>query len=165
MRLSNRETERGKWGALVAAVLMMIFLFGCGGDPYASKYAKSRPDPKAFVGEWRLKDWTMKRTSLPSPLPKILFNADGSFVATNYPGVALDTFSRGMASIDGQGEWAIEQDQKYWSIRFRWTVIAGQEAGYGQVLQVLHETPPYVLHHIIGDPDSGEALVFEQVKK
>lgn len=161
MRSSNLYTECGTWGMLATAALMMTFLSGCGGDPYASKYTKTQPNSQAFTGEWRLKEWTMKRAqSLPSPVPGIVFRGDGSFVATNYPGVAINGFNRGMASVDGQGNWSLEQYQGSWIVRFHWRIIAGTEPGYVQMLHILNDQPPYVLHHIIGDPDSGEALVF-----
>lgn len=163
MRRSNRETERGKWGALVATVLMMTFIFGCGGDPYAGKYAKTKPNQQSFVGGWLLKKNPVGGT--PTKPPTVTFAADGAFKATEYPGKALDEFSRGKSFVDGNGTWAIEQHQSFWVLRIHWQVIDGVQQGYGDMLHILNDRPPYVLHHIIGDPDSGEALVFEQVKK
>jgi hypothetical protein len=164
MHFSNRDSKRGTWGVLATAVLMTTFLFGCGGDPYAGKYTKTQPNSQSFSGEWTLKQWTMKRGPLPSPLPKIVFQGDGSFKATNYPGEALNSFGTSGSFLDGEGTWSVGSRQGFGVIEINWQKAGGKPLDYGQPLNILNDKPPYVLHHVIGDPDSGEALVFEKTK-
>ncbi len=146
---------------LATAVLMMTFLFGCGGDPYAGKFAKAQPTAQSFVGDWTLKAGS--RGSNPSKPTKLTLRADGSFTAVNYPGAAVGSFGTAGSFLDGDGTWSVQQHQTFWVIGINWQKLGGNQLDYGEMLHILNDAPPHVLRHIIGDPDSGEALVFEKV--
>lgn len=158
MCFSNRNSVRAIWNLLTAAVLMMTFLFGCGGDPYAGKYAKARPTPQSLVGDWKLKIGSPGTD--PSKPTKLTLRADGSFSAVNYPGAALGSFGSAGSFLDGDGIWSVQQHQSFWVIRIHWQNLGKSQIDVGDMINILNDNPPYVLHHIIGDPDLGEALVF-----
>ena len=161
MRFSFRDSERGAWEVLATAVLMTTFLFGCGGDPYAGKYAKAKPNPQSLAGDWKTKAGSPG--SNPAKPTKLTLRADGSFTATNYPGAAVGSFGTPGSFLDGGGTWSVQQHQSFWAIGITWLQLGGKQLDYGQMLHILNDAPPHVLRHIIGDPDSGEALVFEKV--
>lgn len=153
------------WAACLvpaAAILMLSFLSGCGGDPYAGYYAKTKPNQQQFVGEWTLKAGSPGSSQ--SKPTKLTLRADGSFAAVNYPAQALGSLGGGASLIDGEGTWGIGPHQSFWVIGVHWVKLGTNQVDYGDMLPILNDTPPHVLHHIIGDPDSGHALVFEKTK-
>jgi hypothetical protein len=141
---------------------MMIFLSGCGGDPYSGHYAKTKPNQQWFVGEWRLQ--ARSPDSSPSRPTKLTLRADGSFVAGSYPARALGSLDTGAAFVDGEGTWGVGPHQFFWVLGVHWTRVGTNRVDYGDMLPILNNKPPHLLHHVIGDPDSGEALVFEKTK-
>jgi hypothetical protein len=161
MRFSIHDFKRRAWGVLPTAVLMTTFLFGCGGDPYAGKYAKAKPTPQMLVGDWKLKAGSPG--SNPTKPTKLTLRADGSFTVVNYPGAGVGSFGTAGGFLDGDGTWSVQQHQSFWVIGITWQKLGGKQLDYGQMLHILNDAPPHVLRHIIGDPDSGEALVFEKV--
>ena len=149
--------------ALAMAGFMMVLFVGCGGDPYADKYTRIHPESKIFEGEWSLTGWTMKiGQALPSPSPRIVFQGDGSFKAANYPGEALGGFGTLGSFYGGEGTWSVGSHQGFWVIHIHWQRLGDKKLDYGEMLHIINNQQPYVLHHIIGDPDSGESLVFEK---
>lgn len=162
MHRSNPAFGRAMWFVPVATILMLSFLSGCGGDPYAGYYAKTKPNQQWFVGEWTLQPGS-PGTSQSRPT-KLTLQADGSFRAVNYPAPALGSLGAGAAFVDGEGTWGVGPHQYFWVIGVRWVKVGTNQVDYGDMLPILNDKPPHVLHHIIGDPDSGEALVFEKAK-
>lgn len=160
MCFSSCDFDRTTWKALPSAVLMITFLFGCGGDPYAGKYAKAKPTTQSFVGDWRLKAGSLGNN--PAKVTKLTMREDGVFTAVNYPGAATGSFGIAHSFLDGDGTWSVQQHQRFWVISINWQKLGGKQLDYSQMLHVLNDNPPHVLHHIIGDPDLGVALVFEK---
>ena len=161
MRFSIHDFKRRAWGVLPTAVLMTTSLFGCGGDPYAGKYAKAKPTPQTLFGDWKLKAGSPG--SNPTKPTKLTLRADGSFTVVNYPGAGVGSFGTAGGFLDGDGTWLVQQHHSFWVIGISWQKLGGKQLDYGQMLHILNDAPPQLLRHIIGDPDAGEALVFEKV--
>jgi hypothetical protein len=147
---------------VLVIVSMLSFEFGCGRDPYAGHYARTKPNQQWFIGHWMLRAGSPGANQ--ATPTKLEFSADGSFQAVNYPAIALGSFGAGKSFLDGTGTWSVEPHQSFWVIGIHWKNLGSNQVDYGQMLHVLYDRPPQILHHIIGDPDSGEALVFERAK-
>lgn len=160
MRFSIRDSQHGAWGVLATAVLMTTFIFGCGGDPHAGKYATTKPTPQSLVGDWKPKAGSFASNA--TKPTKLTLRADGSFTAVNYPGATVGSFGTAGSFLDGDGTWSVQQHQSFWVVGITWQRLGGKQLDYGQMLHIQNDAPPHVLRHIIGDPDSGEALVFEK---
>ena len=151
-----------RFSITVACVIMLTtFLFGCGGDPYVGKYAKAKPTPQTLVGDWQLKAGSPG--SNPSQPTKLILRADGSFTAVNYPGTAVGSFGTPGSFLGGDGTWEVQQHQTFWVVGILGRSLEGSNSITARCYTSLNDAPPHVLRHIIGDPDSGEAFVFEKV--
>jgi hypothetical protein len=146
-----------KTRSMALVTTMIFFIVGCG-DPYYSEYTKAKPNSQNFVGVWLLTDNKSGKKLVSTP--RITFNGDGTFLAQNYPEIALGEYLSGSASVDGEGTWSIEPHQDFWVLRMGWK--KGLNLNYSGMLCILRNNPPYVLHSTIGDPDLGEVLVFKK---
>lgn len=166
-RLHPTFRERHPTPQAVCAVLMAT-LAGCGGDPYAGRYVSQISAPESLIGEWTCTDWTMKPQHTPGPrVARIVLLDDGSFQASDYPGETLDDNLAAGSTLDGAGTWSLEKHQSWQVVRMHWKRLGERNCDVGEMLHILTSAQngrdaPYVLHQIIGDPDFGEALVFEK---
>jgi hypothetical protein len=139
------------------SIIIAIFAFGCGGDPYAGKYATTKPHPEWFVGEWVLE--TDSPGSSATKQTKLILRSDESFKAVNYPGEALDGIGTAGSFYEGEGTWSIGKHQWFWVVQLRWRRLEGNQLDFEDMLNILNDTAPHVLHAIIDDADEGKALV------
>ncbi len=134
----------------------------CQFDPFTSDYTRSRPDDSAVQGVY---DFDAE-----SPLPSgerigapvhatIDLRADGSFQVANMPDCWLDLIPKG-AVDSASGNWRIEQHQEWWAVNLRITKRNDSALDYTLQAMLRRQKPPYLLHIILGDPDSANALVF-----
>jgi hypothetical protein len=157
---TNRKLLLAAWGVLATVVLLTTFIFGCGCDPHAGKYTTTSPTPQLLVGDWKLKAGSFAINA--TKPTKLTLRADGSFTAVNYPGAAVGSFGTPGSFLDGDGNWSVQQHQSFWVVGITWQNLGGKQLDYGQMLHIQNDAAPHVLRHFIGDPDSGEALVFKK---
>jgi hypothetical protein len=81
---------------------------------------------------------------------------DGSLTMTNIPDWWSDISGQSNGQVEScQGEWGIEQVQDWWEL----TIIGCIS---NTSIPIAGEKPPYRLWFYIGDPDSGDVMIFEQ---
>ena len=93
-----------------------------------------------------------------SKLTRITLSDDGSFEIVNMPDWWNNGFGdsqRGFSSFSGR--WALSNNAGYWRIGLsffntrRFINLVGHKLG---------GSPPYYLEVLVGDPDSGDKMVF-----
>ena len=92
-----------------------------------------------------------------------MLNSDRTFVAREVPrfwinpelGAASDT-------DDWKGTWALGQHQDWWAVQLDIQSLNGEPISFGLAAMLRGESPPYLVHLTIGDPDSGDALAFQR---
>lgn len=139
---------------------------GCQFDPYGSEYTESRPERAALVGAYRPDERSTRefreRYGLELSSTELRLDAAGSFTARALPDCWREALcSRRLQSV--HGTWSPEHHRDWWSLRLLSESVDGKKDEFGGEAMLRGEKPPYLVHFIIGDPDSGEGLVFEKV--
>ncbi len=140
------------------SLLGMMLAFGCQRDPYASRYATTKPNAQSLVGTWAVQNG-LAGDKHKKPIGLTL-ESDGSFTADKFPGEALICFGEEGDWYSGEGTWEIEKHQWFWIVRVNWKKVGDKKIDSGEMLHIVQNVPPYSLHAIIGDPDEGKVLVF-----
>ena len=65
--------------------------------------------------------------------------------------------SKGLLS--GSGTWRLDKDENGFSI---WVINLDFMNHHRETVHLRRQTPPYVMHIFIGDPDSGGAVLLER---
>jgi hypothetical protein len=141
--------------------LILALLGGCNGDPYSTTYTVRKPAPKDLPGIYEPDAATLAR--LPSLGPhQIEVRDDGVLLFRAVPRGTLGE-AAASGSESGRGSWSLVQRQKsWWGLEVHVQELNGEPVNRYNYLHLRNETPPYLLHATIGDPDSGEASVFER---
>jgi hypothetical protein len=144
-------------------VMASLLLAGC--EPVS--FTKAQPQAKDCVGTYAPTKETfaaMTRAGCSNNLTTSLaFKVDGTFTMLNMPDIYtnrnLADFHGGYES--GEGSWKIESNGDGWARR--WGIALWFTNGAVDNRMMLRgEKPPYMLHLMVGDPDSGEGLEFEK---
>lgn len=155
--------NRGNLSHVALVTVAATLLAGCQGDPYYPSYTKREPDPKDVVGTYvpdeRTAGIVRSRKGLELPSTQIVIRPDGTYNIDNVPewNNAMSASSVGPL-VTRSGRWHLEQRQNtFWvvSILYR----NGSTDTYDGI-SLREQKPPYLLHFTLGDPDSGESLVF-----
>jgi hypothetical protein len=176
--------------AMCLFVTAIVSLTGCGSS---IKYTTIEPKPTDIIGTYQITSDTASNLVAVGYFQtnaSISFYANGTFEAFNLPacwrsdeplygpGWQGKPISRSYDS--GSGSWKIFDEEKYdfdkglsknhsWSIMLHF--IGSKSLDYSPIatngwigsLMLKNESPPYILHFIVGDPDEGEGLEFEKV--
>ena len=162
-RCYARPVNRSSFSHVALVAGAAILLSGCQGDPYYPSYTKREPDPKDVVGTYvpdeRTAGIVRSRKGLELLSTQIIIRPDGTYSIDNVPewNNAMSASSVGPL-VTRSGTWRLEQRQNaFWvvSILYR----NGPTDTYGAI-NLREQKPPYLLHFTLGDPDSGESLVF-----
>lgn len=141
----------------------VALLAGCGGDPFFSDYAKQKPSGQDVAGTWVLQQ------AIGSELAKfrvsagqqLVLNLDGTFSGTRLPPqIVYD--ETGPAEHSGTGTWQFVKRQEGWLVELDWKEPIGRDSHVLSTIHVRNSVPPHLLHFIVGDPDAGNAFVFER---
>lgn len=156
-----------------AALLSLLVLGGCGGDPRALEYVTTKPTVTAVAGHYELIDWqsampnrTSESMDRARPV-EIDLEADGTFVASNAPQFEFGQDAPRLVSA--KGTWSVDKTgtlgtlsgkRKWvWGVRFdsEPPILSASLMG-----PLGRDDPPRRLAFVIGDPDAGEGLIFER---
>ena len=134
----------GNWRALkfaigTGALACLLVAFSLGSDLiFFLRLTKNQPEVASLTGTWKQSDYA----SYPSEYPSdITLQSDGSFIS-NGP-----SYERG-------GRWHLKREGDRWGISF--TLGSGRLMYLGLV----GRSAPYRLYNYIGDPDSGEMVIY-----
>lgn len=149
-------------------VAVAVFLVGCQYNPFAHEFTTAKPKEPELVGRYVPDRETTERlrTSLAvtvSPEAALAINADHTFHATALPKCWIDQdFDCAQGTETWTGTWSLRRNQEWWAVQLHIKSRNGQPTSYGMPAMLRGETPPYLVHLTIGDPDSGDALAFER---
>jgi hypothetical protein len=164
-------------------LLLLVTLAGCQHNPYADWFVKKDVPESALVGSYHVTDETveffstrdmafMPRHRLPiTRQAKIVLDKDHKMSLSRIP---IDLGEPPLCILDGEGTWDVMRTANTWiSISISNSKPSGPGCPAGKVgLQLelfddsklhVHSNTKYpLLHLIIGDPDSGDAVQFEK---
>jgi hypothetical protein len=123
-----------------------------------------------IAGTWHVKEDS--RSILPSKLKSapatIVFNADGTFVASDMPDFLSSALENSESQeLDaGSGVWSLTSEDGRQAVQLVFHTRQGQPASqvpYGTYLEISNGIRPTV-YYFIGDPDEGKMVEFERAK-
>ena len=118
--------------------------------------------PRDLAGTWTIED--ASRKSLPAVLQnvsaKILLDSNGTFVASDMPGLFSFHGRRPAQPETGSGTWKLMTREGKQRVQLDFLVIVGwkQPLPYGTQLDVSNGT----LFYFLGDADEGRKIAFEK---
>jgi len=147
---------------LLSVILASVMLVSCG-NPYSSSYTRAKPREADLYGTWIPDTSTLKdlrdrgRYNLDKGIPKLVLQSNGQFEMTNMPDWWRDSFGRSNMRLESdRGSWEIhENGPGTWGLS-----LDSSKFGINQMIFLRKQSPPYLIHFTIGDPDEGEAMVF-----
>src|SRR5262245_27690321 len=134
-------------------------------------YTRTEPDLHALVGTWTPTDKTLRdmkdRGHYAISRHELTLLPDGTFSMRNMPDWWTDVWGKSHRKIEsGKGTWKIEEDSFVFFGSLKRTTydvrLAFPEYGHYATLHLSGQKPPYQLHITLGDPDSGEYMLFER---
>jgi hypothetical protein len=121
-------------------------------------------DRQALVGEYRLdpetRNWYSKEIQSSVPAATLRLSADGRFIVRNMPDCLRGAECR-PGTVSFAGTWEPEKLDDSWVLALH-VSDSDHTHGYFTTAQLRSQQPPYIVHFIVGDPDSGRAIAFER---
>ena len=126
-------------------------------------FTRSKPDEEDLIGTWTATKGTIRdikdRGGYSQSDPKLILSADGTCTVTDMPDWWRGGFGESHKQFEsGSGKWNIEKDENVWKI---YVLALKLPAGH-QAVHLARQKPPYQLHITLGDPDSGNYMLFER---
>jgi hypothetical protein len=156
---------------------LLLIGMGCQHDPRSWDYTTKRPQEKDLIGSYKLdpnhwqNDW-YKRKGFKITKSILNLGADGSFSATSVPDCWYTHECSGKLE-NLKGIWLVGKDHQpenpWWVIYLN--VVREGDPNYEKKLTeppglaepsitLMNNKPPYILHFVVGDPDSGDGLSY-----
>jgi hypothetical protein len=159
-------------------VFFLVFLFaGCGPKPLgrtSPDFTKTKPLESDVAGEYVPTAEALKYIRevghYPDAEMSIILSKDGDFQFKNIPDW-WNTFGKSHKKFDsGSGKWWISkyESDPWYRIGLNFTSTEGfnsqtySERGLTTKIHLVGERSPYLLHLIVGDPDSDNAMQFQK---
>lgn len=126
-------------------------------------FTRSRPRQADLVGTWTPTAKTRRdmkgRGRYSKTDAKLILAADGTCSVVDMPDWWRGGFGESHRLYEsGQGKWRIEEEKDVGTI-----YVLGLELPEGhQSVHLSRQKPPYQLHLTLGDPDSGNYMLFER---
>jgi hypothetical protein len=141
----------------------MLAQMGCWWDPHGPSYTNEKPKQEDIVGTWVPDSQTLRymreRGNYNSSQAKtrLELKADSRFEMTDMPdwwwkgaiGKSYGTYH----SSSGTWELSLDTEAHGWAIDLSFP-------DWSTNVNLTNQRPPYFLHFIIGDPDSGDHMTF-----
>ena len=155
--------------------LVWIALFAvciaCQRDPFASEYTTSRPSEADLIGTYRPDSETMQRLRdefhrSVAPTCQLVLFPNRTFLARDVPDCFDDQLSGCRQGVQQwYGTWRVRaESRRWWSVELS---VGGTtrfpSQGWRFPAMLRGNKPPYILHLIIDDPDSGNAVAFRRI--
>jgi len=126
-------------------------------------YTRTKPNEADLVGTWTATKETVRdikdRGGYAKSDPKLILAADGTCAVTDMPDWWRGGFGESHREFEsGQGKWQIEEDDNVVKI-----YVLGLELPTGhQTVHLARQKPSFQIHITLGDPDSGNYMLFER---
>jgi hypothetical protein len=140
-----------------------IIASSCQYDPFAHEYTHTRPASAAtIVGTHALDresiEMLKQNYNVTAPRSLLVLRSGGTFELREIPSCWRADVKCTSRTESATGTWDLGKDQEWWAVGLRCRTINGTARDYGIGAMLRGESPPYVLHFTVGDPDSGEGL-------
>jgi hypothetical protein len=140
-----------------------IVASSCQYDPFAHEYTHVKPASAAMiVGTYALDresiEMVKRNYNVTAPRSLLVLRNGGTFELREIPSCWRSDVKCSSTTESAAGTWEIAKHQEWWEVRFRCRTINGTATDYGVGAMLRGESAPYVLHFVVGDPDSGEGL-------
>lgn len=160
---------------LIFLVPLVLATMMCSFD--TEKFAKTRPDSAKLVGKYLPTVETLKLIRDEGHYEVgvnenifISLLADGTFEMENMPDWWITDHGIPKGGKDsGTGKWStVQHYQGWWVLELDFDSrenFSSKRGSSGLIAQVpiVGNTPPYALWFYIGDPDSGDVMIFERL--
>lgn len=129
--------------------------------PY--KHVSAEPGRAEIVGTWTpdraTVDDMLKRGGYDLPShTELILRDDGTYMMLNMPDWLNDGFGEShRGSFSESGRWKLEGAGGHWTIDL---ISSGAHRAVNLLEHRLRNTPRYYVEFILGDPDSGEQMMF-----
>jgi hypothetical protein len=150
----------------ILLLLPMILLQGCQYDPHAHLYTTNKPSKADVVGCYSLSNQTITDEGLSALKGKsctIELRNDDTFIVTRVPPDIHGPPDSNIFSnlVSCTGTWRIDftgigKNVSYWGVYFDSSSDSIHSA------HLTGEQSPYGLIFTLGDPDSGQSMIFER---
>jgi len=124
-------------------------------------FTRDEPAGADVVGKWIPVTGHLSQAGASGiPEREIDLRKDGSFsvvdlpTSPEVPGVS----ARGL--LTGSGVWHLDKDLDGYTV---WVINLDFASHHREMVHLRRQKPPYLIHIFIGDPDSGQAALFERV--
>ena len=152
---------------IAVAIAVMLLATGCmnnGIEWSELAFTRHRPADQDIVGTWVPTEKSIKllarmRGASPMPSPQFDLRPDGTVSVRDFP----DWFWSEDARVtfrfkSGEGRWRVSPEKVVYTI-YVLEIELGDDV---HTINISKQKAPYQLHVTIGDPDSGDYLIFER---
>ena len=133
-------------------------------DGITTKNLTEKPLSEEFIGSWKIDKYSyelIEKKEYKQKNVKLIIKNDGSFAAKNFPDF-VNVFSENKMNeyINANGTWKIGKDFK----GEKWTLSLdfNKSEYFSTEFELYRQDEKLILWYFVGDPDSGERLLFEK---
>ena len=140
--------------------LLAILLAGCPMvDTKELNFTRSKPKKEDLIGVWTPDKETLRdirtRGHYPETEHEIILREDGTFSIRNMP----DGFGESGGKFESvDGRWDLKEEKDIWTI---WS-ISLETSKELMSINVYRQKPPYSIFIRVGDPNNGDAMIFDR---
>ena len=161
-RQSCEHVVRVTLGLLGLAFAMLTQLSCHGIDLAELEFTRQQPSKPDLIGKWvptaaSITDM-MKQGGYTISKHELDLRPDGSFSLINMPDWWNDPRGESRGNFEsGSGNWEVYNDHGNWVVNLDFV------NHFRAPLHLRHQKPPYLIHIMLGDPDTGHAMLLERV--
>ncbi len=127
----------------------------------------TKPADGELVGTWTLTPATTDKMRSEGGYEisthSLTLRNDGSFEIVNMPDWWFNFGHSNKGFYSGSGTWrVVKNSQGYWTIEVRFTSLPGYTSGLVTSFYIGQDKSGYYIYDFIGDPDSGDVMMFEK---
>jgi hypothetical protein len=133
-----------------------------------TKVLTEKPKTEEFIGKWKLDKFSydlINQNGYESKSIELNIKSDGSFEAKNFPNF-IDAFaeSKNKEYINAKGNWEIGKDfsDENWVLELYFEKSNLYRDNFAMEFELYEEKEKMILWFFVGDPDSGERLLFRK---
>lgn len=157
---------------LWAAVLLVVALACVVPNLDSEGFVRTEPDPADLVGvyapteaSWRLileeGGYERQEGGYERQETGLTLAANGTFTMTLMPDWWVDPFGKpGGGYHSGTGTWSVVPHQTWWDVQLDFD-SPSPPVGMTS-MPLVGDAPPYRIWFYVGDPDSGDVMIFER---
>jgi hypothetical protein len=129
---------------------------------------RTKPAKEDIIGIWSLSPSSLQEMRMEGRYEisthTLTFKDDGTFEMVNMPDLWLNFGQSNQDFYSGSGRWEfVKNYQGYWTVEVHFTSLPGYKNGLVTSFYVGQNEAGYYIYDFIGDPDSGDVIVFEKL--